>query len=326
MTDSFEFVISGREASVRLDHFLVQRIPGESRSRISSSVQASLVYVDGKARKNSYRLKAGERVTGSLIAQPEIDITPEQIDFEILFEDEYLIALSKPPGLVVHPGCGHYSGTLVNGLVHYCASISDVGDPCRPGLVHRLDKDTSGVLLVAKQEQVHRRLVDAFQSQSVEKYYVALLSGICKEKEGRIAANIGRDPIHRQKMAVRQTGGKHAATNWMVLREFGSDLSLVRLKIETGRTHQIRVHMAYLGAPVAGDSLYGRKREGRHFARQMLHASKVFFDHPVTEQKMEINAPLWPDFADVLRELQKSGDQKSNDIYDYRHNGINLLW
>lgn len=305
MADSFTFVIDDRQAAVRLDHFLVQQIPDESRSRIAASVQAGVVRVDGKTRKNSYRLKIGETVAGSLIVQPAIDIIPEKIDFEVLFEDEYLLVLSKPPNLVVHPGSGHYSGTLVNGLVYYCDSINRVGDPVRPGLVHRLDKDTSGIMLVAKQNQTHRRLIEAFQSQTIDKYYTAILVGILDEKEGRIAANIGRHPIHRQKMAIRRMGGKFAATNWQVIQEFDVGYSLVRLKIETGRTHQIRVHMASLGHPVAGDQLYGSKRSQIRFPRQMLHASKIRFIHPATKRKMTLEASLWPDFAAILQKLEQ---------------------
>jgi len=250
-------------------------------------------------------LKAGEKITGSLIVPPALNIVAEEIDFDILFEDEYLLVLSKPPDLVVHPGSGHHSGTLVNGLVYYCDSINMVGDPVRPGLVHRLDKDTSGIMLVAKQNQVHRGLIDAFQSQSIDKYYTALLLGILDEKEGRIAANIGRHPVHRQKMAIRRMGGKFAATNWQVIQEFGFGCSLVRLKIETGRTHQIRVHMASLGHPVAGDQLYGRKRGPMSFPRQMLHASRIRFVHPATKRKMTFEAPLWPDFAVILQKLEQ---------------------
>ncbi len=306
MAYSFEFVIEERQATVRLDHFLAQQLPHESRSRIAGSVKGGLVDVDGKVRKNSYRLKAGETVAGSLIVQPTIDVVPEKIDFDIIFEDDHLLVLSKPPNLVVHPGSGHHQGTLVNGLVHYCASLNVVGDPLRPGLVHRLDKDTSGVMVVAKHGQVHSLLVDAFQSHSVEKQYTALLSGILEQKKGRIVENIGRDPIHRQKMAVRQYGGKFAASSWQVVQEFGSDYSLAQIHIETGRTHQIRVHMAFLGNHVAGDSLYGRKRSKMNLPRQMLHASKIAFIHPILKEKVIFEAPLWPDFAVVLDDLQQN--------------------
>jgi len=303
MSDSFEFIIDDNRASVRLDHFLTHQIPQESRTRISAAIRAGKFLVDGKIRKTSYRLKRGERVTGSLIEQSVMEVIPEPIEFEVLFEDEHLLILSKPPGIVVHPGSGHHRGTLVNGLVHYCGSISRVGDPVRPGLVHRLDKDTSGIMLVAKQESIHRRLVEAFQDHKVEKYYHALVVGIMMEKQGRIVSNIGRHPINRQKMAIRQTDGKFAATNWQVVREYESGYSLIKLRIETGRTHQIRVHMASAGYPVAGDQLYGGKRNLDSFPRQMLHASQLRFIHPAIKRWMNVEAPIWSDFDRILQEL-----------------------
>jgi len=303
MVESFQFFVDPIQVSIRLDQFLVQQIPDESRAHISASVQAGLVRVNGKIKKNSYRLKGGERVTGSLSEPPVLDVLPEQIDFEILFEDEHLIVLSKPPHLVVHPGSGNRTGTLVNGLVDHCTAIQTVGDPIRPGIVHRLDKDTSGVMLVAKTPKTHRRLVEAFQAQAVEKQYTALLCGSLREKQGRICANIGRHPVNRKKMAVRRFGGKFAATNWRVVREYRSGYSLATIGIETGRTHQIRVHMGSLGHPVAGDRMYGRKGEKGLFPRQMLHASVVRFAHPLTGDVMVFEAPLWPDFEVILRDL-----------------------
>ena len=303
MSDFFEFVIDDNRSSVRLDHFLAHQIPQESRARISTAIRAGKFLVDGKVRKTSYRLKSGERVTGSLIEQSVMEVIPEPIELNVLFEDEHLLVLSKPPGIVVHPGSGHHRGTLVNGLVHYCRSISRVGDPVRPGLVHRLDKDTSGIMLVAKQEVIHRRLVEAFQAHEVEKYYHALVVGIMIEKQGRIVSNIGRHPVNRQKMAVRKAGGKFAATNWEVVREYESGYSLVKLRIETGRTHQIRVHMASVGHPVAGDQLYGGKRNLAFFPRQMLHASQLRFIHPATRKRMNVEATIWTDFEKILQEL-----------------------
>lgn len=305
MAQSFLFVIDDRQASIRLDHFLVRQIEGESRSRISASIQAGLFRVDGEARKSGYRLKAGETVSGSLIVQAPVHIIPEPIDFDVLFEDEYILVISKPPNLVVHPGSGHNRGTLVNGLVHYCASINNVGDPVRPGLVHRLDKDTSGIMLVAKQDTAHRLLVEAFQSRSIDKYYHALLTGIMVEKQGRIVAGIGRHPVHRQKMAIRSKSGKFAATNWEVIKEFRLGYSLVELRIETGRTHQIRVHMASLGHPVAGDILYGGKKNELKFPRQMLHATRIQFIHPITKASMNLEAPMHPDFVSILEQLEQ---------------------
>ena len=299
----FNFYVQAGEAGCRLDHFLVRAVPEASRSVVAESVRVGLIKVDNLARKNSYCLKAGECVAGSLFVAPAMNLLPEQIPFEILFEDSYLLVLSKPPGLVVHPGSGNQTGTLVNGLLYHCQAIAGVGDDAvRPGIVHRLDKETSGLMVVAKEEGAHRKLVDAFKARKVDKSYLALLHGIPEQKSGRIVAAIGRHPVHRQKMAIREDG-RYAATNWQVLQEFSSGFCLVRLQIETGRTHQIRVHMASLGHPVAGDSVYGGVRGKRTFPRQLLHSSQLSFLHPVTEVPLVFSAPLWSDFSLILDRL-----------------------
>lgn len=300
---SFSFVVASGLSGVRLDQFLSQHIPSVSRSLIASSIRGGLVVVDGACRKNSYRLKVGEVVQGALETPLEPEVKPEKIEFPILFEDESLLVISKPPGLVVHPGSGHHQGTLVSGLVYYCRAISEIGDRLRPGIVHRLDKDTSGVMVVAKSDYVHRSLVDKFKNHRMHKEYLALLHGSPADKKGRIVASIGRHPVQRQKMTVRTVGGRHAATNWQLVEEFDEGLSLARVNIETGRTHQIRVHMAHLGCPVAGDTTYGSGRNNSPFGRQMLHASRLSFNHPVTGRRIDCRAPLWNDFSDILEAL-----------------------
>lgn len=296
-------LIDVAKAGIRLDHLLVQSIPDISRSRISFSIRSGLICVDGEQRKASYKLKAGECVSGTLFEPPPLSVVPEKIDFPILFEDPFLIVLSKPPGLVVHPGSGNSRGTLVNGLVHYCEAIAGVGDAVRPGIVHRLDKDTSGVMVIAKDDSVHRQLVDAFKAREVEKEYIALVHGLLSRREGRIVAAIGRHQVNRQKMAVRETSGKYAVSNWQVVEEYGNRFSRVRVKIETGRTHQIRVHMAHLGHPVAGDVLYGPNRNNKLFPRQMLHAWKIAFTHPKTGERLSCCAPLWEDMRALCEHL-----------------------
>jgi 23S rRNA pseudouridine1911/1915/1917 synthase len=288
----------------RLDHFLVRLIPGASRTVLSESARTGLILVDGRQRKSSYCLKADEIVAGTLYVAPAMDhLSPEEISFDILFEDAHLLVLSKPPGLVVHPGSGNQAGTLANGLLFHCQAIAGVGgDAVRPGIVHRLDKDTSGLMVVAKNEETHRRLVDAFKTRMVTKRYLALLYGIPKQNSGRIVAPIGRHPVHRQKMAIRESG-RFAVTNWQVIQEFSAGFSLVQLNIETGRTHQIRVHMASIGYPVAGDSLYSGGRGKRKFPRQLLHSSHLSFVHPITGEDMAFSAPLWPDFSLILDQL-----------------------
>ncbi|MBU1565024.1 MAG: RluA family pseudouridine synthase [Proteobacteria bacterium] len=310
-SNSFKIAIDAGLAGIRLDQFLSLTIPSISRSALANSIRKGHIYVDAVCRKSSYRLKEGEIVSGNIEKQEVIDVKPQPIDLTIIYEDEFLLLLSKPPGLVVHPGSGNSHGTLVNGLVHYCQSIAEVGDSLRPGIVHRLDKDTSGIMLVAKQDFVHRKLVDDFKNRRLTKEYLALLHGVLREKSGRLVASVGRHPVHRQKMAVIDNGGRHAVSNWQVLQEFSNTFTLVKIIIETGRTHQIRVHMAHIGCPVVGDRVYGAHRDNSAFPRQLLHASRLVFHHPITDQPMDHVADLWPDFAGIVREL--SGEQSGRD-------------
>jgi 23S rRNA pseudouridine1911/1915/1917 synthase len=302
-SNPFQIVIEEGLSGMRLDQFLALTIPSVSRSVLANSIKKGHIRVDAVCRKSSYRLKKGEIVGGDIERQEVIDVQPQPIDFPIIYEDEHLLLLSKPPGLVVHPGSGNSQGTLVNGLIHYCQSIAEAGDSLRPGIVHRLDKDTSGIMLVAKQDFVHRKLVDDFKNRRLTKEYLALLHGVLNEKNGRLVASVGRHPVHRQKMAVKENGGRYAVSNWQVLQEFSNTCSLVKIEIETGRTHQIRVHMASLGCPVAGDRVYGAHRNNSDFPRQLLHASRLVFHHPVTDQLMDYRAALWPDFADIVNAL-----------------------
>lgn len=194
----------------------------------------------------------------------------------------------------------------MNGLLHHCHSLAEVGDKVRPGIVHRLDKDTSGVMVVAKNNMVHQALVEIFKEHKLQKEYLALVHGIPRPAEGRIVASIGRHPVQRQKMAIREVGGKYAASSWELLSSYTNHSSLMRVVIETGRTHQIRVHMAHLGHPVAGDQVYGKNRDNERYGRQMLHASRLCFTHPVTGRKIDQTARLWPDFEAVLQEMVPS--------------------
>jgi len=296
----FHFLVNVEQAGCRLDQFLVRLIPDTSRSVLSDAIRCGTILVNDCLKKNSYCLKTGECVTGFLPTPPAMALLPEDIPLDILFEDSHLLVLSKPPGLVVHPGSGNHAGTLVNGLLYHCQSIINVGDDLlRPGIVHRLDKDTSGLMVVAKDERTHRCLVDAFKNRMVEKRYLALLKGYLERKTGRIVAPIGRHSVHRQKMTIREDG-RYAVTTWKVLQEFSRGFSLVQLQIETGRTHQIRVHMASLGHPVAGDQLYYIGPKNRMFPRQLLHSSQLGFTHPVTGEPLLFAAPLWADFSCII--------------------------
>ncbi len=309
----FQVTINTGLTGMRIDQFLAQHLPSVSRALIISSIRKGLILVDGVHRKSSYRLKESEILQGSVEGKPEIDVLPEQISFPILYEDDALLLISKPPGLVVHPGSGNHHGTLVNGLVYHCRSIADVGDSLRPGIVHRLDKDTSGIMVVAKTDNVHRLLVESFKNRQLQKEYLALVHGILKEKTGRIVASIGRHPVQRKKMAVRETGGKHAASSWQVVEEFNNTYSLIKVVIETGRTHQIRVHMAHMGCPVVGDTVYGAGKDNRLFPRQLLHASRLSLRHPLTTAIIDKEAAIWPDFAKILKELGWSGALEENE-------------
>lgn len=291
---------------MRLDHYLVRRIPDQSRSGLGRFVRSGHILVNNCQVKSGYRLKSGDDVQVELPTPEESRLVAQPVNFEVLYEDESLLVINKPPGLVVHPAAGHASGTLVNGLIHRYGDLPGLENN-RPGIVHRLDKDTSGIMLVARTEKVQRLLSEAFKNRQVHKIYQALLLRRPLDKEGRIVAPIGRHPVNRKKMAIRHGSGRYAATRWQVLELFTNGLSFVEITIETGRTHQIRVHMSSLGAPVAGDVLYGGRigdSVGLKVERQFLHASTISFVHPETGQKRMFTAPLWLDMVRVLEELR----------------------
>ncbi len=302
-----ELVVAPKEAGQRLDHYLVRRVGGHSRSALGRLILAGHVRVGGAAVKAGHRLRSGDRVTVRLPDPEPSAIVPEAVPFEILFEDDWLLVIVKPAGLVVHPGAGHRGGTLVHGLLHHCDHLPGP-DPARPGIVHRLDKDTSGVMVVAKTESALRILSGEFKNRRVRKQYHAILLRCPPEESGRLAASISRHPVQRKKMAVVDRGGRHAATSWKIVERFPSGPCLVELGIETGRTHQIRVHMASLGAPVMGDPLYGGRPE-RYAAlgagRQMLHAASLRFIHPHDGKVLTFAAPLPPDMRQVLATLRR---------------------
>ncbi|WP_051553933.1 RluA family pseudouridine synthase [Desulfobulbus elongatus] len=303
------FVTTPADAGQRLDHFLTGTYPEYTRSALNKLIGTSHVLVDGRRVKAGHRLRTNETVTVVLPPPSLPELTPEQIDFTVLYEDAHLLVISKPPGLVVHPAGGHRSGTLVHGLLHLCRELP-AADAGRPGIVHRLDKDTSGVMLVAKTEIALRSLMADFKDRRIRKTYHALLVRCPKENEGRVVAPIGRHPVDRKKMAVRPVHGKYAATNWRVLERFANGWCWAEIGIETGRTHQIRVHMASIKAPVAGDTLYGGavdRRAAIRPRRQMLHASTLRFRHPVTGEAFCCTAPLAEDMQAVLTALREAG-------------------
>ncbi len=302
-----DFSVAAGDAGLRLDHYLVGRIGSLSRSALGRLILSGHILVSGERVKAGYRLRAGDRVTVHLPSPEPADLVPEAVPFEILHEDEVLMVIVKPAGVVVHPGAGHRGGTLVHGLLHHCDHLPAV-DPARPGIVHRLDKDTSGVMVIAKTDSALRSLSEEFRNRGVRKRYQAILLRCPHRDTGRLAAPICRHPVHRKKMMVAARGGRHAATSWTVVERFASGPCLVEVGIETGRTHQIRVHMASLGAPVLGDPLYGGHpgRFGRlGVQRQMLHASSLGFTHPQSGARLRFTAPLPRDMRQVLTALRE---------------------
>lgn len=292
---------------MRLDQFLVSHLADFSRSGLSKLIANGSVTVNGENCKAGYRIRQADYVK-VLIPEPEPSgIIPEKVDFTILHEDETILVLAKPPGIVVHPAAGHASGTLVHGLLFHCTTLPGPADE-RPGIVHRLDKDTSGIMLVAKNEKALAKLTSDFRNRNVRKIYHALLLRCPVDDEGRIVAAIGRHPVNRKKMAVRNDDrGRYAATNWKIVSRFANGMGFAEIDLETGRTHQIRVHMASIGCPVAGDPVYGGKVPDAcdlNVERQLLHSSVIEFFHPASGEEMSFTAPLWADMQKVLDDLQ----------------------
>jgi 23S rRNA pseudouridine1911/1915/1917 synthase len=305
-TNFLEATIARAFNNVRLDHFLVQvGLQDFSRSQITVSIKTGSIKVNGSIVKPGYRVKTGDVITGVLRGR-EADSFPESqpVDFDILYEDSSIIVISKPTGLVVQPVSGNPQHTHDNGLLFHFKELADVGDPTRPGIVHRLDKDTSGVMVIARSSLAHQRLVQAFKDRTTEKQYLALVHGKPLERSGRIVAPIGRHPVNRQKMAVRERTGKYAVTSWTVHTLFDRH-SLLEVRIETGRTHQIRVHLSHMRYPVAGDQVYGGSRNNRPFARQMLHSWKLILRHPESGEAMTFEAPLAADFQQMLDMMEE---------------------
>jgi 23S rRNA pseudouridine1911/1915/1917 synthase len=275
------------DAGSRLDHFLQQRLPAYSRARLQAWIKQGRVLVNGAPAKASHALRPGESIEVSPAEPPPLHAEPEDLPVEILYEDAAVLAIDKPAGLVVHAGAGNHSGTLVNRLVHRFQSLSRMGGELRPGIVHRLDKDTSGVLLVARTDAAHRHLAAQFAERSVEKIYLALVEGSLRADSGRIVKPIARDPRHRTRMTAKLAAGRAALTEYRVRERFAK-FTFLEVRIGTGRTHQIRVHLANLGHPVAGDRLYGAAPAVRIF----LHAWRIGFTSPATGERVSVQAPL----------------------------------
>jgi 23S rRNA pseudouridine1911/1915/1917 synthase len=309
------FEVMAADAGMRLDKYLAVQLPECSRTQLQRLLQEGQVQATPANLTPSYRIRCGDRITVHIPPARPARPGAEALDISVVYEDEALLVINKPAGMVVHPAPGHATGTLVNALLFHCPTLSGVGGEERPGIVHRLDKDTTGLLLVAKHDRSHRHLATQLQTHQVQRRYLAVVWGHLPALQGSIAAPIGRHPHERQKMAVVQRAGRAACTHYHVLEAWGP-LSLLQLSLETGRTHQIRVHLAHINHPVVGDPLYGtgpRRLPGHAgleqclhtFPRQALHATQLRFLHPDTAVWMEFTAPLPDDMATLLARIRQ---------------------
>ena len=303
--------VSETDAGTRLDAYLAAHVDGWSRARLQRLIEAGDVMVNGNQAKASYKVSASDEVEVELTPAPASNFTPENIPLEIVFEDDHVIVVNKPAGLVVHPAAGVHSGTLANALAYHFQQLSNAGS-MRPGIVHRLDKDTSGLLVVAKTESGHENLADQFRAREVFKSYIALVYGVVKQESGRIEQPIARDPRNRTRMAV-VAGGRGALSLFKIRRRYDS-FTLLDVELKTGRTHQIRVHLSWLKHPVVADELYSGGRENnldvrlraliRKLNRQFLHAEQLGFRHPQTGEQMRFTAPLPAELTHFLDQIE----------------------
>jgi len=294
-----EFVVSPNDARLRLDQFLAKQLPEYSRSRLQQLIRSGFVRLNKQTTRPRQIVRGGDKI--HLIEPPleKIEMRPEPIPLDVLFEDGDLIIINKPADLTVHPGAGQREHTLVNALLSHCTTLSGIGGKERPGIVHRLDKETSGCLVVAKNDIAHRELSKQFAARTVEKIYLALIAGKLRKPTGVIEENIGRHPVQRKRMSVSSKRGRAAKTEYRVIRS-SDQASLVECRLHSGRTHQIRVHLHHLGHPVLGDKIYA-PRFAKNFHRQMLHAWKLGFRHPCTGEWRSFEASLPADFNEAIR-------------------------
>ncbi len=292
------------EAKIRLDRFLANKLPEYSRSRLQQLVRTGFVRLNGATTRPRHLVRSGDKIELTEAPLEKIDNQPEPIPLEVLFEDKDIIVINKPPGLVVHPGAGHRQHTLVNALLSHCPTLSGIGGKERPGIVHRLDKETSGCLVVAKNDWAHRELSRQFAERSVEKIYLALVAGKLRKDAGVIEEKIGRHPVHRQRMSVASARGRPAKTDYRVVCS-GDQVSLVECRLYSGRTHQIRVHLHHLGHPVLGDKVYAAHL-AKNFPRHMLHAWKLGFRDPRSGDSKSFEAPLPDDFTTAMKMIRES--------------------
>lgn len=300
--ESLEWTADSGDAKTRIDKYIAEEMKEVSRSQIQLWIGNGRVLVNGAAVKANYKLAEGDHIVLSVPEPESVDIMPENIPLDVVYEDSDVIVINKQRGLVVHPAPGHSSGTLVNALMYHCHDLSGINGELRPGIVHRIDKDTSGLLMAAKNDQAHASLAAQLKDHSVTRKYIALVHGHLSHDQGTVDAPIGRDSGDRKLFTVTERNSKHAVTHFLVIERLG-DYTLLELQLETGRTHQIRVHMKFIGHPLVGDPMYGRSK-GVRMDGQALHAAVLGFKHPTTGEYLELSRPIPPDMEDVLTSLR----------------------
>lgn len=303
--------VEPRESGKRIDSVIAARLEGHSRSFVAQLIEDGYVLLSGRAVAKNYKVKENDIIEVNIPETRSSELKAEEIPLNIVFEDNDLLVVNKPKGMVVHPAAGNYDGTLVNALLHYCrGSLSGINGVSRPGIVHRIDKDTSGLLLVAKNDIAHAGLAAQLKNHSITRIYEAVVHGALKEDSGTVDAPIGRHPVERKKMYVVRASDRYksrnAVTHWEVVARYNG-FTHVRLRLETGRTHQIRVHMSHIGHPVAGDTVYGPKKQVKELQGQCLHAKVIGFVHPVTGEYMEFDSSLPEYFGNFLEKLKDGG-------------------
>lgn len=301
--EQFTYQIGLGEDNERLDKWISNALPDLSRSYLQKCIKSDGLLINGKPQKASYRLRVDDEIVLHIPAAVEPDITAEDIPLTVLYEDADVLIVDKPKGMVVHPAPGHYSGTLVNAVMYHCKDqLSGIGGVMRPGIVHRIDRDTTGALVICKNDHAHNCLAAQLKEHSITRRYRAIVHGVIDSGHGTVDAPIGRDPKDRKRMAVNEANGKYAVTHYKVLQRF-KEYTYIECRLETGRTHQIRIHMASIGYPLLGDEVYGRRKTPYRLEGQTLHAMTIGFVHPSTGAYLEVTAPLPEYFEHLLHIL-----------------------
>ena len=296
-------ILEEKDLGLRIDKYLSEILEGKSRSFIQGLIDSNSILVNEKSVKSNYKLKINDEIEIKMPKPTELEVKAEKMDLDIIYEDKDIVVVNKEKGIVVHPAPGNYTGTLVNGLLYHCKDLSGINGVIRPGIVHRIDKDTSGVLVIAKNDEAHNKLAVQFKDHSIKREYYALVEGKFSKEEGTIDKPLGRNKRDRLKMAI-VSDGKRAVTHYKVLEQYNNNTSLVKCILETGRTHQIRVHMASINHPLVGDEVYGSKKQKLKISGQVLHAKTLGFIHPTNNKYIEFDSELPGYYKEVLEKLR----------------------